>query len=117
MTPHRATINAHNAQADAARDKHTPGPWTWDGQRGVPRHCCVAQVWRPDGMSLAMIEPTDDASEADANACLIAAAPEMLDALRMAERFMSGFEGDDLQDGIDEKIAATRAVIAKAEGR
>lgn len=46
-----------------------------------------------------------------------AAAPDVLSALKMAENFMSGFEGDELQDGIDEKLAQIRAAIAKAEGR
>lgn len=48
---------------------------------------------------------------------IIAAAPNVLAALRIAEDFMSGFEGDELQDGIDEKLATIRAAIAKAEGR
>lgn len=46
-----------------------------------------------------------------------AAAPELLDALRAAEEFMAGFEGDEIQDGIDERLSGIRAAIAKAEGR
>lgn len=46
---------------------------------------------------------------------LFAAAPDMLDALRLAESFITGFEGDELQDGIDERLATIRAAIAKAE--
>ncbi len=30
---------------------------------------------------------------------------------------MAGFEGDELQDGIDERLATIRAAIAKAEAR
>ncbi len=38
-----------------------------------------------------------------------------LEALRRAERFMSGFEGDPLQDGIDEDLEAIRSAIARLE--
>ncbi len=38
-----------------------------------------------------------------------------LEALRRAEWFMSGFEGDPLQDGIDEDLEAIRSAIASLE--
>lgn len=60
---------------------HTPGPWTYSGQSGIPKHCFVAQVWRPDGGVLADIEPTEQEEEATANARLIATAPELLAVL------------------------------------
>ncbi|MBB5040836.1 hypothetical protein [Shinella fusca] len=44
-----------------------------------------------------------DAAEAD----------DVLSALKVAEEFMSGFEGDEMQDGIDGKLAIIRAAIAK----
>jgi hypothetical protein len=49
-------------------------------------------------------------------ASLIAAAPKMLAALDRAESFISGFEDDESQDGIDELLADIRAAIAKAKG-
>jgi hypothetical protein len=45
---------------------------------------------------------------------LIVAAPEMLAALELAERFMAGFEDDELQDGINDRLATLRAAIAAA---
>ncbi|GAA5666736.1 hypothetical protein Brsp07_05252 [Brucella sp. NBRC 14130] len=39
----------------------------------------------------------------------------LLDALRRAERFMTGFEGDPLQHGIDDDLEAIRAAIAYLE--
>jgi hypothetical protein len=55
----------------------------------------------------------DDAKEVEAARNCV---QEMLVALRAAEGFMAGFEGDELQDGIDERLALVRAAIAKAEG-
>jgi hypothetical protein len=49
------------------------------------------------------------------DAWLIAAAPCLLHALKLAEDFMAGFEGDELQEGIGDRLAAIRAAIAKAE--
>lgn len=43
--------------------------------------------------------------------------PAMLGALLMAERFISGFEDDEIQEGVDGLLASIRAAIAKAEGR
>lgn len=51
-----------------------------------------------------------------ADARLIAASPCLLGALKLAEIFMSGFEGDELQEDIDDRLTKIRAAIAKAEG-
>lgn len=37
-------------------------------------------------------------------------------ALRRAESFISGFEGDELQEGIDDLLSEIRAAIKQAEG-
>ena len=55
--------------------------------------------------------------QAEADARLMAASPDMLPALRKAESFIAGFEGDELQEGIDEMLSEIRAAIAKAEGQ
>ena len=47
---------------------------------------------------------------------LLCASPTMLAALHLAESFMSGFEGDEMQEGIDGKLDTLRAAIAKATG-
>lgn len=66
--------------------KHTPGPWETDrnnvhtGQIATIHHCLNndwVEVWSPNW-------PADEA-EQEANARLIAAAPEMLEALQVAE--------------------------------
>lgn len=60
-------------------DNFTPGPWTYDRRRGVRGP--TGERILVDGVSL----PTGnhpDAKEAEANACLLAAAPDLLEALR-----------------------------------
>lgn len=53
-----------------------------------------------------------------ANARLIAESPAMLAALRKAERFLAGFEGDtDVLDvPIDDDLAEIRAIVARVDG-
>ena len=90
---------------------HTSGPWQavtaedWDGatvqtQSGRIVACC-------DGCDIpgSTMEPTTE--EAKANARLISAAPEMLDALRRLTHPMAS----------DDDLSHALAVIAKAEGR
>jgi hypothetical protein len=64
----------------------TLGPWAFSPQRGKPGHCFQAQVWRPDGESLADMDATPTEGEASANAALFAASrtvlPLALSALR-----------------------------------
>lgn len=67
----------------------------------------------------------DDEAEIDdlglarqnANGRVIAAAPCMLRELRVAEEFIAGFEGDELQPGVADILSGIRDVIARAEGR
>lgn len=42
---------------------------------------------------------------------------DLLTALQLAEDFMAGFEGDELQDGIDQRLATIRSAIALAKGQ
>lgn len=66
----------------------------------------IADIWAIDGVSEA---------EAARRAVLYLRAQGTLDALKVAERFMSGFEGDEPQEGIDEQLAAIRSAIANCE--
>jgi len=48
---------------------------------------------------------------------LIAEAPAMLEALRSVLPFLSGFEGDELQDEpIDPALASVRAILSRIDG-
>jgi hypothetical protein len=82
--------------------KHTPGPWTTGG--GIVRGAnsasiCCAPCWDVDDKT------------AKANAHLIAAAPEMLEALKLAPPFLSR-----RSEYSRDVLRTIKAAIAKAEG-
>lgn len=91
---------------------HTPGPWSVELVAGLPvivagRHRVgEAQV---DG-GIGRLKEPGVREEVAANARLIAAAPEMLEALKAAERELQELESSDA-------LFMARAAIDKAEGR
>ena len=93
---------------------HTAGPWvTYNKDQVINQNsgrriatCMPDRDW---------VEQSGESSydEDKANAALIAAAPEMLEALKKVDDYFSG----DCIDGVDEALAeAIRAIINKAEG-
>ncbi len=95
---------------------HTPGPWKEHSHRQIgPDKGIVAEVWSAIGGDTAI-------QQADANARLIAAAPELLEAL---QEMVAG-DAEAIEDakrlGVpfpDEMLAAyhkARAAIARATG-
>ena len=99
--------------------KHTPGPWTDDRglimagilpERRLPKRAGIGQQKR---MPIASVsnspEPHMLSGEAEANAALIAAAPELLAALKRIR------DAEILTGETARQIAI--AAIAKAEGR
>ena len=98
-------------------DKHTPGPW----QMGESHETAVeVQIAREPfsriatviGGSRVLRGPSLSGDTMEANARLIAAAPDMLEALRKVDDLLveNATEPTDLQ-------AILRAAIAKAKGR
>lgn len=97
------------------QQKHTPGPWYFDSE----------YIWSVPAKRYVANPQTEDMEkrpwpECEANAHLIAAAPELLDAIK---EYMSqfgqaleahGIPFDPSQSAADAKA---RAAIAKAEGR
>lgn len=86
---------------------HTPGPWS------------CAQIWRGpetkvhvafEGRRIALAEvyTMHTAGEKEANALLIAAAPDLLEALKAAQQRL------ELIDGNDEPAVAVRHMIGNA---
>lgn len=98
--------------------KHTPGPWmvkTTDGRKNIGIES--AEVVRmDDGATVASVHITawkQDGRDARPNARLIAAAPDLLEALQNA--LASCYESaDDCDPGSWQDLA--KKAIAKAEG-
>jgi len=84
---------------------HTPGPWTVDPrdyEYVTAGDFCVAAVWMRD------VEDRTAKDERDANARLIAAAPDLLEALQRLSDFA------DEWHPLNNHVKHAREVIAKA---
>ena len=90
--------------------KHTPGPWRVSETRGDK--IAIAHDVKDAGaisLNLAWVIARQSwISEAEANASLIAAAPDLLEALKLVEKRCGPLSKDGRM---------ARAAIAKAEGR
>jgi hypothetical protein len=109
-----------------SESKHTPGPWETSGLEILHTESMG------DGQTFTTLVASchtcafENGAQA-ANAALIAAAPDMLDALKCAVGFFDGLNAEYLFRGIEnaesecgewaDNLAAFRAAIAKAEGR
>lgn len=97
--------------------KHTPGPWTWTADLCDPREPRIISA--ADGIEGAQVWWQGSADEADANARLIALAPEMLEALKAEVERIETLHTLKVRQAIPdwfERLAALRALIARAEG-
>ncbi len=106
--------------------KHTPGPWHVDPKAAEESFFEDVSILRHDGLAVAVAVHNGDIipPEPEANARLIAAAPDLLEALKpFAECCDSiGREIPDSKDTSSWTFQAgdfrrARAAIAKAEGR
>lgn len=89
--------------------KHTPGPWAVAEGDG----CFVVET---DDMTVRFVCMGLDAEGDRANACLIAAAPDLLEALRRVVNDWVAPDGLPFEDGEMPALDAARAAIAKATG-
>ena len=90
--------------------KHTPGPWMWspEGDESVVR------IPTPEPQDFSVLGASEVMTSEDiANARLIAAAPDLLEALKEMVDMMDS--GDEPGSGSEWHIQASTA-IAKAEG-
>jgi len=94
--------------------KHTPGPWYYkSGTRGI---------FGPEGKAIATLHGTPRGypnPDREANAHLLVAAPDLLEALQslllyVGQLEMLVYRDDDA--GEHEEVAKARATIKKAEG-
>lgn len=105
------------SEGNKSTDRHTPGPWSNERIWDTPESRIHARV---EGVPMALAEvfTMRNAGEKEANARLIAAAPELLEVLRKVRDQI-----DDPHIGvIDHRsdvalVSAIRIAVAKAEGR
>lgn len=83
--------------------KHTPGPWMVQNGKIVEK--CY------NGFVIADVRNATEVMADEANACLIAAAPELLEACKAYIRYCDDGEGE-----IAPMYKTMKAAIAKAEG-
>jgi hypothetical protein len=101
-------------EAVERRDTFTPGPWFAGKSEGRGALCVQSESTWICGEIDNESDHRFDSQEAVANAHLIAASPCQNAALIKAERFIAGFEGDELQEGVGELLSEIRAALAKA---
>jgi hypothetical protein len=113
------------APLTAARARHTPGPWRVDpcykADVQTADGCIEICTVDGDGANYSTGAPhglyTPSRSSALANARLIAAAPELLEALReLADAFSCEITFEGVKQPEDPAIVKARAAIAKATG-
>ena len=91
---------------------HTPGPWLVEDCTPGESTGLRFAINSKDNV---IARTTDGWKEAQANARLIAAAPEMLEMCKLLEECMETIAGKDGYDASYE-LAKVRAVLAKVEG-
>ena len=95
---------------------YTPGPWSCTY---TSNHAHDYRITQPDGWPLPVHAPCNDRSQQRANARLIAAAPDLLEAL---DKLLAATVDKDLKYGItlteaeEEARALALAAIAKTVG-
>lgn len=98
---------------------HSPSPWRRAGKNS-------GHIWAPDGDGVVQVAIVGAYSSRDmlpfnqerwdADAHLIAAAPEMLEVLQSLVRVDDNLSGQKRDDAMEDVIAAARSAIAKARG-
>ena len=98
--------------------KHTPGPWAADMEPTDDGQIYVYPAKYPeydnDRKDICDVHAYHGSEQRDANAALIAAAPELLEALNEILHCIEMGAGDERWNAACE---AARARVAKAEGR
>lgn len=96
--------------------KHTPGPWTVFYKHKYDEWH-VALPIEGSNMKLALCPDGIQSENREADARLIAAAPDMLEALREATLALDGLaKGEGVFKPIEQTIVQAHAAIAKATG-
>ncbi|HMU15856.1 MAG TPA: hypothetical protein PKC95_00295 [Thauera aminoaromatica] len=106
--------------------RHTPGPWIYAPSRDdkgelarvtVVAHCCGYVIGLPTSIPGGNYRDGDPSGDEEADARLIAAAPDLLEA---CQTVLAGFDRGIAVDAntVNGLVAARlRSAVAKAEGR
>ncbi len=103
--------------------KHTPGPWTYKIMPIEPYHRVPEiSIYNADGQDFirqSYDTYSDQATLLEGDACLIAAAPEMLEALEALLDFVNSIDTIRVMDQkgfLPTCIVNSKSAIAKAKG-
>ena len=97
--------------------KHTPGPWQYRATGFYQNPFKILAPRRTGAVANIPHSTIARDGEQEANAQLIAAAPDLLEALTAVTACLRGFSGhDDFGPLDDEAVNAALAAIAKAKG-
>lgn len=108
-------MNDNDTDKTTTPQAHTPGPWRWVPGKGHREGSIEPKIC--DFGDSTQYYSTAGMPPSEADACLIAAAPDMLEALKDA---VDLFEGANVYADFltsIQVIMKARAAIAKAEGR
>ena len=96
---------------------YTPGPWVASYADALVDADCQPSI-NAGGTSLAMVRRKRGIAlpEAIANACLIAAAPELVAALRNINATFEAYGKQRLPEYVRKEFAPIRALLAKIDG-
>lgn len=94
------------------KNKHTPGPWVGETAKSHGANITIYGTEAGDAVDVCDVVYRGDETQVEANAHLIAAAPDMLEALEAALAYlvMAG------TDHAEPTRATIRAAIKKARG-
>lgn len=99
--------------------QHTPGPWKFDRNNDglIAFRIAGNGLILADALFKNTIEHAPQRTEAEANARLIAAAPELLEKLQELVGLICSMPGYEERDVTVEDCDAAKEAIAKAEGK
>jgi len=98
------------------KQNHTPGPWTHDEAQDF-RICVFTEGPEDPICDVRCHDGSSSGEHGEANARLIAAAPELLSALHIAKHYADCHDLATADEKVREDLEVINAAIAKAEGK
>jgi len=98
------------------KTKHTPGPWIIEKLNFHPvvKIPSSGKVYDGDGMMVCVMGAQDKDHHGHANAKLIAAAPDLLEALKASQQIIMDLISSKRIVNLDESIAYNNSLIKRA---